>query len=271
EHEIPQERKKDVTYGSFTCTVQPKKENQNRTRFTAGDDKINYPGEVATPTADMLVAKILFNSVISTPGVQFMTMDISNFYLMTPLLQPEYIRIRLADLPDKIIQEYRLHDKATPTGFIHLKVTKGMYGLPQAGLLANELLEKRLNTHGYYQSQKMPGLWKHNTRPIQFTLVLTPLALNTLDENMQSISNRYWKSTTKYQQTGRGTLHQHPHEVGLPKKPSPSPHARLCQKGTHTIRAHPPHKTKPTLPPHTNQIWNTETVCKGTIHLAPPQ
>jgi hypothetical protein len=54
--------------------------------FTAGGDKINYPGEVAAPTADMLVAKILFNSVISTPGARFGTMDISNFYLMTPLL-----------------------------------------------------------------------------------------------------------------------------------------------------------------------------------------
>jgi hypothetical protein len=33
----------------------------------------------------MLVAKMLFNSVISTKGACFMTMDISNFYLMTPL------------------------------------------------------------------------------------------------------------------------------------------------------------------------------------------
>jgi hypothetical protein len=45
----------------------PEKADPNRTRFTAGGDKINYPGKAATPTADMLVAKILFNSVISTP------------------------------------------------------------------------------------------------------------------------------------------------------------------------------------------------------------
>ena len=50
--------------------------------------------------------------------------------------------------------------------------TKGMYGLPQAGLIANELLEKQLNKHGYRQSKLVPGLWKHNTRPIQFTLVV---------------------------------------------------------------------------------------------------
>ena len=49
-----------------------------------------------------------------------------------------------------------------------------MYGLPQAGLLANELLEKRLNEAGYRQSKLklVPGLWKHDWRPIQFTLVV---------------------------------------------------------------------------------------------------
>jgi hypothetical protein len=79
---MPKDRQKDVTYGSFTCTFRPEKADPT---IQAGGDKI-YPGEVAAPTADMLVAKILFNSVISTPGARFGTMDISNFYLMTPLL-----------------------------------------------------------------------------------------------------------------------------------------------------------------------------------------
>ena len=47
-----------------------------------------------------------------------------------------------------------------------------MYGLLQAGLLANKLLEKRLNINGYFQSKLVPGLWKHEWRPIQFTLVV---------------------------------------------------------------------------------------------------
>lgn len=82
EIEVPKQRRKDVTYGSFVCNVRPEKVDEpNRTRFTVGGDKINYPGEVATPTAEMLVAKILFNSVISTPNAKFMTIDISNFYL----------------------------------------------------------------------------------------------------------------------------------------------------------------------------------------------
>ena len=54
-------------------------------RFTVGGDKIDYPGEVATPTSDMLVAKILFNSIISKKRSRFVTIDISNIYLMIPL------------------------------------------------------------------------------------------------------------------------------------------------------------------------------------------
>eukprot|EP00804_Cyclotella_cryptica_P015724 CCRYP_013374-RB/>CCRYP_013374-RB protein AED:0.33 eAED:0.33 QI:0/-1/0/1/-1/0/1/0/131 len=72
------ECRKDITYGQFVCTVRPEKQEQNRTRFTVGGDSINYPGEVATPTTKMITAKILFNSVISTPGARFMTLDISN-------------------------------------------------------------------------------------------------------------------------------------------------------------------------------------------------
>ena len=95
QHDVPTERKKDVTYGQFVCTVRPEKAEPNRTRFTVEGDRINYPGEVATPTADMLVAKMLFNSAISTKGAYFMTKDISNFYLMTPLHDhPEFIRMK---------------------------------------------------------------------------------------------------------------------------------------------------------------------------------
>jgi hypothetical protein len=105
----------------------------------------------------MLVAKMLFNSVISTKGARFMTMDISNFYLMTPLHRPEFIQMKLSNIPDEVIKEYKLREKATPDGNIYIRAKQGMYGLPQSGLLANKLLEKRLNKHGYRQSKLVPG------------------------------------------------------------------------------------------------------------------
>ena len=137
---------------------------------------------MATPTADMLVAKLLFNSVVSTKDAKFMTMDIANFYLMTPLTRPEYIRINLKDVPDEIIQEYNLKETATVDGSIYIVENRGMYGLPQSVLIANELLDKRLNKCGYYQSKLVPGLWNHEWRPVQFTLVVDDFGVKYLGE-----------------------------------------------------------------------------------------
>jgi hypothetical protein len=60
---------------------------------------------------------------------------------------------------EEIINEYKLREKVNKQGMVCIEVTKGMYGLPQAGLLTNELLEKRLNEQGYFQSKLVPGLW----------------------------------------------------------------------------------------------------------------
>jgi hypothetical protein len=174
----------------FVCTVRPEKAEPNQTRFTVGGDRINYPGAVATPTAEMLVAKMLFNSINSTKDARFVTMDISNIYLMTPLHCPEFIRMKLSDIPDEVIEECKLREKATKNGSIYIRAKRGMYGLPQSGLLANELLAKRLNKHGYQQSKLVPGLWKRDTRPIQFTLVVDDFGVKYVgEEHAQHLKN----------------------------------------------------------------------------------
>jgi hypothetical protein len=43
-------------------------------------------------------------------------LDISNFYLETPLKRPEYAQVRLSDIPEEIIWEYNLREIATPDG-----------------------------------------------------------------------------------------------------------------------------------------------------------
>ena len=119
-------------------------------RFVIRGNQINFTGEVATPTANMLVAKILFNGVVSTKGARFMTMDISNFYLNTPLKGPKYIYIKLNDIQDEVIGKYKLQEKADRHGNVYSEATKGKYGLPQSGLLTNQLLKKSLNKYEYY-------------------------------------------------------------------------------------------------------------------------
>ena len=85
-HKVPKQHTKAITYGAFMCTERPEKSERNQTRYEVGGNHINYSGEVATPTAEMLVAKLILNIVISTPEAWFMTMDISNSYFMMPLL-----------------------------------------------------------------------------------------------------------------------------------------------------------------------------------------
>jgi hypothetical protein len=57
-------------------------------------------------------------------------------------------------------------------GHAYIEVKKGMYGLPQSEILSNQHITLRLAIHGYHQTKFAPGLWRHVTLPIQFTLVV---------------------------------------------------------------------------------------------------
>ncbi len=122
-----------VTYGSLGCKLKPIKEEKHCTQLTAGGDRINYPEDVGTPTADMTLVKILLNSVISTKDSQCMTLDIKDFYLNMSMKRYEYMCLKLADIPEEIIEEYKLCEIVTDNGYVYCKRRKGMYGLPQAG------------------------------------------------------------------------------------------------------------------------------------------
>jgi hypothetical protein len=81
-----------------------------------------------------------------------MMMDIKNYYLGTPLPTYEYMRLPISILPDEIIEKYHLTRLAVD-GWVYLESRKGMYGLKQAGILANQLLQKRLKPFGYHPAR----------------------------------------------------------------------------------------------------------------------
>jgi hypothetical protein len=146
---------------------------------TLGGTLIHYPKDVGTPTANVLLNKIFLNSVISTDGAKFATVDLSNFYLMTSLKQPEYGRVKQTDIPDKIIEEYELCEKATPNGWVYFKVVvRGKYGLPQSCSNSHDELEEHLNKEGYFKSSLVPAFWKHKTRTTQFVLIVDNFGIN---------------------------------------------------------------------------------------------
>eukprot|EP00956_Cyclotella_meneghiniana_P014503 scaffold21710_cov36-Cyclotella_meneghiniana.AAC.1 len=163
-----------VTYGRIVIDYRPQKADPNRVRITAGGNLIkDYPGELTTRTADLTTSKIMWNSVLSTEGARFMGVDIKSFYLTAPLDRYEYMKMKmpLDIFPEHTIKQYNLREHAK-NGFVYLEIRRCVYGLPQAGALANKLLRERLAPHGYYEVAHTPGLWRHVTRPISFTLVV---------------------------------------------------------------------------------------------------
>ncbi len=99
-------------------------------------------------------------------------LDIKNFCSNMPMKHFKYIQRKITDIPDEIIKEYNLQELATPDGYVYWEIRKGMYGLPQVGIIAQELLAERLTKHGYHQSKNIPGLWTHETQTTTFTLVV---------------------------------------------------------------------------------------------------
>ena len=95
---------------------------------------------MGTPTADTLSVKLLLNSFVSTPGAKFFTADIRDFNLMKPIKSKEYIRLKLSGMPEDVVEHYSLKTKATKDGYIFIFIKLRMYGLPQDGLMAQELL-----------------------------------------------------------------------------------------------------------------------------------
>jgi hypothetical protein len=160
-----------VVYAKVVVDVRPHKEEKERCRLVVGGDQIEYPYEVTTRTASIETAKIIFNSVISTDGAKFITLDLKDFYLNTPMARYEYIKIPVELIPDEIMDQYNLH-KFVTNGHVVFEVRKGMYGLPQAGRIANEQLQKHLEPFGYTPCQITPGLWKHTDKNMAFAIVL---------------------------------------------------------------------------------------------------
>ena len=103
--EIPKDRLKDITYGQIVVAYKPHKADPNRPRLTLGGDRFVCLYDVSTPTSDLPTIKILLNSVLSTPGAKYFTLDISNLYLGTPMDRPEYMKIPIKIIPQEIIDK----------------------------------------------------------------------------------------------------------------------------------------------------------------------
>ena len=167
-HEVPTDR--DVTYAAFVCDYRALKEEPYRIRITVGGDQLSYNDDAGSPAANLLETKLLVNSTISDAkkGARFMSADIKDHFLATPMKRPEYMRVKYHHFPEDIKLKYNLSSKVTSNGYIYIKIKRGMYGLKQAAILAYDHLRNSLAPFGYKPVPGTVGLWEHDTRPTKF-------------------------------------------------------------------------------------------------------
>jgi hypothetical protein len=119
-----------------------------------------------------------------------MSYNIKDFYFDTPMHPRfEYMRIPAKDIPTSTIDQCAL----TPLihqGHVLVESRKGMYGLPQAGILANTRLKKHLEKYGYTPAARTPGLFTHASRPITFALIVDDFGVKYVGkENAEHLGN----------------------------------------------------------------------------------
>jgi hypothetical protein len=252
-----------ATYLRIVAELKPHKADPYRIRFTVGGDKIIYHGKVSTPTADLPTVKLHLNSVVSTPGARYMTIDIKDFYLGTPMEQYEYMWIPVKHIPANIMEQYKLAD-LIHNDKVMVEIRKGMYGLPQAGILANDRLQKHLALHGYTATAHTPGLFRHATRPISFTLVVDDFGVKYVGaehaQHLIDTLNAKYTTTTDW----KGSLY-----CGLHLKWDYA--ARTVDLSMPGYVANAIHKflhTPATRPHHSPHDWNPPTY-GATIQYAP--
>jgi hypothetical protein len=89
------------------------------------------------------------------------------------------MQLALTIITQEIIDKYKLMDKEK-NGKVYIRIDKGAYGLLQAGRLANNLLAARLAPHGYRPCTHTHGLWRHDIKPVTFTLVVDDFVIKNL-------------------------------------------------------------------------------------------
>ena len=175
------------------------------------------------------------------------------------------MHIPLALFPSWIIDQYDLKTHAH-NDYVYIEMRRAVWGLPQAGIIANKRLRRKLAPFGYFECENTPGLWYHKTRPISFTLVVDDFgvkymgkehALHLIDSIKSSYSltkdwsgNLYWGISLEWNYINRTVdismpnyikkkLQEYKHD--FPAKPQYCPYLPIPKQfGTEAQRPLPP-------------------------------
>ena len=88
----------------------------------------------------------------------FLFVDIKKIYLNNILPDPEFMWIPLKIVPKEIINTYDLKALVDNQWWIYMRIGKFVYGLKQAGIIANQELVKHVAPFRYHPVKHTPGL-----------------------------------------------------------------------------------------------------------------
>jgi hypothetical protein len=167
-----------------------------RVRLTYGGNQSSFDGARSSQTVEYTTVKCLLNAVV-TENADHITLDLEDFYLFTDLTEPEYMRMPLALIPISLRKELGMQDLPDNTSILW-KVVKGLYGMPQAGLLAKLELNKLLAANGYHESATTPGLYSHVSRKIRFVIWVDDFLIKFKRGDKKDINHLLDVLSTKY-------------------------------------------------------------------------
>ena len=119
------------------CDIKPDKVKTHRTNLTVGGDLLDYSVVLSTPTATVTTKKCLLDNIVPAPNAKCLTADIKHFYLNNHLPDPEYMKLHISIIPEKIIEAYSFSTIQYNNGWVYIRIYMGMYGLKQAVIIAN--------------------------------------------------------------------------------------------------------------------------------------
>ena len=192
-----------VTYASFVCDHRPLKTEPWWVRIVAGGDKLTYDADTGSTAASLLETKILITSTISdaSKGARFMSLDLKDFFLATPMIHPEYMTVPFKFLPNNKCTKYNLHD-IVHDNYIYTKINKGVYGLKQAAVLAYKNLINKLAPYGYEPIQHIDSYWQHKTNSTKFCLCVNDFGVKYFTkrdiQHLISVLQQSYKISTDF-------------------------------------------------------------------------
>jgi len=161
--------------GNIIVKIKPptaaKPEVSCRVRLTADGSRSQFEGDRSSITAEIVAVKIFLNSVVSDDDTEMITADLQDAYLSEDLPpgESEYLSLLVSHFPSDCREEFGI-SHLSETTIIYYQILKGLYGMPQAGLLYQTGLIHHLSQYGYHMSLTTPCLFYHDTSNVKFLL-----------------------------------------------------------------------------------------------------